>query len=1087
MTQPSPVNALEVLSEALLQAWRGRSPLERDAFAIRIGVAGDQTATNPLSRSTADDAESQTQELRDHPVYPRYPTSPKPHGDGTAGNEERVPITRVDWPEPDIAEVARSFERLAAVSGAIDPQQLRLGRGGPLAEIALDRIAPSFDRTRTPGGWAWTLRSDRRATVLGTMPKPVLMDELGRAAGVATDAAGEAFRVLLRNGALKRGEASPDAEVMAHSWLDLVEPTKRDETRALRLRNARSHILGTFDHLLSEGFVGRRHDIDRLRAFAENPQATSQILSVTGIGGVGKSTLLAAALRPVIERSFEDARAPVVISIDFDRRAHATGAELEMSFELSRQLELFHPGIGDELEAVREAVTRERIVRGELNRQVFDSQGDSVERHSFEFQNRAAPIMKRVGVGKRPLLLIVDTFEEWQRSRFGRWDAEHPMRRFLGWLAEIEAAWRLQVRVIVSGRTPVRPDSSFASGGVIALGDLNRAEAVSLLRQRGLSEREARALARMTGGNPLALKLAARYHERLPSSARSAFLDEGARELEGLDATLRQGVLYRRFLDHIADPQARKLAHPGLALRRVTAELIQHVLAGPCQLGPLDLAGAEELLERLAREIWLVESRWPVITHRPEPRRVMLQAMKSDPLQRSKIQAVHLAALRWYEQGDDRSEDDEAEALYHRLSLGGDMAARVDIAAIPPRILQRVAQSANDFDIGVRAELLFRAGRQVSITEAQALPPRERQVWAQDKAASLVRSGQPERALAVWKQLGESAPSSNWYAAAAFQALDWPQIALPFEASPASRDDSLRYDFLLSFAMQERQPDMVARYRHWLGQTLAHQIEKAQAEDGNFTVALEGLYFENIVDPSAALVHRRRMQPVTPDQDLDASSQQYIRLHRLLRGSLYIPSIKRLRPVLSSLFCPSLEFVELICVRCYRAGYKVESLARFLDEFSQALSMGLSSDQLLGHWADLFANAVSSDLGQGRPDRDFAIAILDELRSDDPEWRVPIRAALVEAARDRENGERLARVVSDVLGVAAPMDLTPPALIEATRRSGRKAWGRATEYLDRLDRLGAFMERCREVGDDRLREVAHLYVRWDRLRRQSGM
>ena len=69
---------------------------------------------------------------------------------------------------------------------------------------------------------------------------------------------------------------------------------------------------------------------------------------------------------------------------------------------------------------------------------------------------------------------------------------------------------------------------------------------------------------------------------------------------KGLNAEMRQAVLYERFLGHIADERVRELAHPGLVLRRVTPELVRSVLAGPCGLGAIDERQARQLPERLA-------------------------------------------------------------------------------------------------------------------------------------------------------------------------------------------------------------------------------------------------------------------------------------------------------------------------------------------------------------------------------------------------------------------------------------------------------------------------------------------------------
>jgi len=141
---------------------------------------------------------------------------------------------------------------------------------------------------------------------------------------------------------------------------------------------------------------------------------------------------------------------------------------------------------------------------------------------------------------------------------------------------------------VVSGRASVDPESQLAAFVVdsIDLQDLDPPDAVMLLTSSGLSPHAAEQLQPIVGGNPLLLRIAARLVRKLPPKKRSAILQELASERVGLDTELVQGVLYDRILQHIRDSKVRKLAHPGLVLRRVTWRLIRDVLAEPCDLDP---------------------------------------------------------------------------------------------------------------------------------------------------------------------------------------------------------------------------------------------------------------------------------------------------------------------------------------------------------------------------------------------------------------------------------------------------------------------------------------------------------------------
>ncbi len=109
----------------------------------------------------------------------------------------------------------------------------------------------------------------------------------------------------------------------------------------------------------------------------------------------------------------------------------------------------------------------------------------------------------------------------------------------------------------------------------------------------------AAAIVRLLGTSPLTIRLAARL---LAGQGQPG-------ELFALDVRKEQvdAELYRRVLGHIEDPEVRKLAHPGLVLRRLTADVIGQVLARTCGVAIGDDQEARSLLERLGHEAMLVE------------------------------------------------------------------------------------------------------------------------------------------------------------------------------------------------------------------------------------------------------------------------------------------------------------------------------------------------------------------------------------------------------------------------------------------------------------------------------------------------
>ena len=108
----------------------------------------------------------------------------------------------------------------------------------------------------------------------------------------------------------------------------------------------------------------------------------------------------------------------------------------------------------------------------------------------------------------------------------------------------------------------------------------------AILEKQGLPADMARRIASRVGGSPLTLKLAAQLVKKIsktPDGHAIEELDEDALERAVAEGEIER-YLYTRILKHIGDERVRALAHPGLVLRRVTADLILRVLAEPCDL-----------------------------------------------------------------------------------------------------------------------------------------------------------------------------------------------------------------------------------------------------------------------------------------------------------------------------------------------------------------------------------------------------------------------------------------------------------------------------------------------------------------------
>jgi hypothetical protein len=125
--------------------------------------------------------------------------------------------------------------------------------------------------------------------------------------------------------------------------------------------------------------------------------------------------------------------------------------------------------------------------------------------------------------------------------------------------------------------------------------------------------------------------------------------------------------VYRAILSHIHDADVRKLAFGAVFVRRLTADVIRYVLAGPCGVNVPDASDAQRLFDSFSYEVWLVsEDADGSLKFRPEMRRHLLPFLV--PERPNAAINIHSAAISYYEGYDDVVS--RAEELYHRLCLG---------------------------------------------------------------------------------------------------------------------------------------------------------------------------------------------------------------------------------------------------------------------------------------------------------------------------------------------------------------------------------------------------------------------------------
>ncbi|WP_030325090.1 AAA family ATPase [Streptomyces flavochromogenes] len=1048
-----------------------------------------------------------------------------PEGTGRGEADQSLRALREAWearPASEVAEFARRLARqkspppvarpalkeireLAAVSGAVRPADLVGRKTDPdLRAETLGGIAAEFDQTVVDGRTAWTMRSAYRAATLRRLASTVvgLADALRRAEHVKTDPAGHVLRRLLAeefhpdpdDGRLPGhvvGEATTAEVAQALLWAGGARDFSAIFARTAAVGHVES-ILRSYEGLLAQGVIGREREREVLKAFIEAETAMSDedvpVLTLTGVGGTGKSTLLGEVLRPRLTALVTGRGAPAVVVIDLDRVAFRPDAEVELSFDVTRQLEVAWPELAGYLARARVQETWSRARRRELGSTIEGS-----SRSSASLEWRVGELLRNSSRAGAPVLLVLDTFEEWQRARpfAGPRDTwNDPEAVMAEWLDKLRRHMGLSgLRVVVSGRATF----SRVPSAHIELGELDAAPVAELLIRLGVGKEVAPRLAAQVGGNPLTLHVAARFVGRLDSEERARFLDSDAMDT-GLGQELRRAVLYDRFLAHIGDDRVRRLAHPGLVLRRVTPELVREVLAGPCGFPEMTTTEAADLVDRLVDEVWLVRRAADgSVRHVPEVRRAMLALMARDPDARDRILAIHARAADWYHPQDvdvmEPATTENVEAYYHRLMLETEhLTPAVDewnVQMSSPddrnyhiRFARELGESVSDLAPAVEAQLRLLRGDRLEPAQAALLPDG---FWAHHvevAGASFVELGEPEAAvgLLLHRPWPSEARRPEWVAQAFCDSARWDEFAEQARASDLRPSD--RHEFV-NLIVSEDEP---ARQR------LLHPRSPGggdQADEllGNFFLALG-----QVATGRAVADVRTPVRPGRPDRKTAISAG--FPVDQLRQYAVCVLTGARLpwnegaalfRDV-AGLLVPDPGVMRAFGYLTLDRAFT--DVAQELDELAERARAArpgapgdLRSHDVLGGFAGRIARRGFEADALRRPIRPDA---LTALRGDNPELRPAIRKVLHEVAPGDDWLKSLGELATGLLPIPVA-DLRPDDLPFLSESGARSAFVTLVEYVDRSRVMSRFLSGARERHPDpwRLDGLIRAFDRWD--------
>jgi cellulose synthase operon protein C len=589
----------------------------------------------------------------------------------------------------------------AAVLVDFDPVTLNpMGSPAPDQSPTLS-LSPVSQVIVRNGQNRWALQNDIRVETLRSLAATnSLISALDANPQESSQAAQEIFAGMIQGKWSYAFLLTPDqlaAALQATRWLDGIVSGLPVESELMN-RLSRARFLAPFEGLAGEGFVGREAELAKLNDFVGVQDLTSTqergrsllrgwllspkrgALVLYGIGGAGKSTLIAQFILIQEGARLAFNQFPIVY-IDFDDSSRSLVRSETICLEAARQLAMQYPTITDlyrQMQSAWEAATEpeEEVTSAAIDQNTSNIAAFQISLQFWQtwFPQLITAINNSTSRGRPPFLFAFDTFEEVvTKNRLG---VSQIFR-----LVELMQSMYPELRPIISGRAL---DRSFGDDLAKAFDRLEVKEfdtpaAAAYLLKLGVTDPNlANAVVKQVGCSPLSLKLAAqaiRRGESVDPKVGFAGLKTTSWLVFSANETVVQGQLYQRILKHISNPELRKLAHPGLVLRRLTPDLIDHVLAAPCKLTlPTEpesrAAAVQGLFDELRSELTLVESRTGnAVRLSNDVRRVMLSLIQSDrPLQ---VAQIHSAAADYYFQYGETPED-RAEEIYHRLKRGED-------------------------------------------------------------------------------------------------------------------------------------------------------------------------------------------------------------------------------------------------------------------------------------------------------------------------------------------------------------------------------------------------------------------------------
>jgi NTE family protein len=535
-------------------------------------------------------------------------------------------------------------------------------------------------------------------------------------------------------------QLKPGEYVQAYAftqWIKQTEIPVLSENTLLKLIRRQDLVL-PFQRLTAN-FNGRTESLQEIGRFVAIPNGTNlnrrlNYLFVTGVGGIGKSTLVAKYI--LEELNSPKASVTPFVYIDFDNPRFSISNIFGLIKEALSQLALQNPRYENRLQQLTAQISQEYGF-GQAN----TSTSRSSDR-SFFYQDMISEAdrldLKTLQV---PLLLVFDSFEELQ---FRSTPTEiNVLFRTLDEILRIIPT----LKVVFIGRSDIFEHRGFEQQ--LFLEAFDKPAAVLFLQSLQLQSQElCEALFDAFGGSPLTLQLVASLLLK-ESPSGSITLEEVKRNgfFEKIDRQLIQQQLVARNLDHIHNKEVAAIAVPGILLRKIDPEIIEQVLAVPCGLGAIDLQKATSLFEELKKETFLLKQEGETVEFRKDLRVSLYDLILKEP--KYKAFAVHNAAVDYYRDRPDP--ENQSEYLFHRLKRGDDVSIIRDI--YEPSMKPYLETALSELPPAASFELSLAMGLRTGGDEVEQLPPDRWQLFLLSQIRNALDSGDEKDLDNIYKKL----------------------------------------------------------------------------------------------------------------------------------------------------------------------------------------------------------------------------------------------------------------------------------------------------------------------------------------------